>query len=370
MIVATSVGSAAYWYLTRGTGIVALVLLTLSVALGVANVRRLRNERVPRFVLDSVHRTASLLAVAFTGVHIVTSLVDGFAPIRLIDVMVPFAGIYRPVWLGFGAVAFDLLIAVTITSLLRRRLGYRAWRLTHWAAYASWPVALLHGLGTGSDTKLGWALAITGGCVIAMIVAVVARASAGWPDDLGVRLSAIGAAALVPLGLIVWLPSGPLAAGWARRAGTPSYLLTTAATSASATAGPSPRRTNGPASRSSATTFTAPVSGPVRQGESDERAIVDITVRVGGQQLSKLRIRIAGLPLAGGGVQMTSSRVTLGPASNPDQFEGRITALEGTNVRARVDDASGTTLSVVAQLQFDGSGNVDGTVSVSPRAGR
>ena len=199
MIVAATAGPTAYWYLTRGTGIVALVLLTLSVALGVANVRRLRTERLPRFVLDSVHRSSSLLAVAFTGLHIVTSLLDGFAPIRLIDVIVPFTGTYRPLWVGFGAVAFDLLIAVTITSLLRQRLGYRAWRLTHWAAYVSWPVALLHGLGTGSDTKLGWALAITGGCVIVMLVAVVARATAGWPEHRGVRLSAIAAAALVPL---------------------------------------------------------------------------------------------------------------------------------------------------------------------------
>src|SRR5437588_12129244 len=115
MTVAASVGPSAYWYLTRGTGIVALVLLTLSVAVGVAKVRRLRTELVPRFVFDAIHRSVSLLAVAFTAVHVVTSLLDGFAPIRLIDVIVPFTAPYRPLWLGFGAVAFDLLIAVAVT---------------------------------------------------------------------------------------------------------------------------------------------------------------------------------------------------------------------------------------------------------------
>jgi predicted ferric reductase len=171
---AATTSPTAYWYLTRGTGTVALILLTLSVALGVANVRRLRTVRMPRFVLDGLHRSVSLLAMTFLLLHIVTSLLDGYAPIRLVDLVVPFVSAYRPVWLGFGSLAFDLMVAVVVTSLLRRHFGYRAWRIIHWAAYASWPVALVHGLGTGSDTKAGWMLAIVGGSVIVMIVAVAA----------------------------------------------------------------------------------------------------------------------------------------------------------------------------------------------------
>src|SRR5579884_3290452 len=212
MTALAATGPSAYWYLTRGTGTVSLILLTLSVALGVANVRRLRTENVPRFVIDSVHRNASLFAMAFLLVHIITAVLDSFAPITVVNAVIPFTGTYRPLWLGFGAIAFDLLIAVVVTSLLRRRFGYRTWRVIHWAAYASWPVALLHGLGTGSDTKTKWMLVIVGGLVIIMIVAVVARAIGGWPDHLGARLTALGASALVPLGLLVWLPSGPLAA--------------------------------------------------------------------------------------------------------------------------------------------------------------
>jgi methionine sulfoxide reductase heme-binding subunit len=150
---AAAAGPSAYWYLTRGTGAVALILLTSSVALGVANVRRTHTEYVPRFVFDAVHRSASLLAVTFVVVHVPTSLLDGYAPIRVVDVVVPFASGYRPLWLGLGAVAFDLLIAVALTSVLRGRFGHRALRATHWLAYASWPVALLHGLGTGTDAK-------------------------------------------------------------------------------------------------------------------------------------------------------------------------------------------------------------------------
>ena len=90
LVAAATTSPTAYWYLTRGTGTVALILLTLSVALGVANVRRLRTEHMPRFVLDAVHRNVSLLAMAFLLIHIVTSLLDGYAPIRIVDVLIPF----------------------------------------------------------------------------------------------------------------------------------------------------------------------------------------------------------------------------------------------------------------------------------------
>jgi sulfoxide reductase heme-binding subunit YedZ len=141
----------AEWYLTRGSGAVALMLLTLSLILGVAQIGRLASRRWPRFAVDGLHRSSSLLALVFLGVHILTAVLDTFAPISLIDAVVPFIGAYRPVWLGLGAVAFDLLLAVIATSLIRVWLGRRAWRTVHWLAYAVWPIAVLHGLGAGSE---------------------------------------------------------------------------------------------------------------------------------------------------------------------------------------------------------------------------
>jgi Ferric reductase like transmembrane component len=372
MIAAAVTGPSAMWYLTRGTGVVALVLLTLSVALGVANVRRMQTAEMPRFVLGAIHRNASLLAVVFLLVHIGTSLLDGFAPIALLDVIVPFRSAYRPLWLGFGAVAFDLLIAVTVTSLLRRRFGYRAWRATHWAAYACWPVALLHGLGTGSDAKTTWMLAITGVCVIVVIVAVVARVTDGWPEHAGARATALLASAMVPLGLLVWLPSGPLAAGWAKRAGTPSTLLpaatASAAPAASASAGSGSSGSgsgSGSQSSGSRVSFTAPVSGTLRQGQADGGLVeVHIALTVAGEHLGTLGIRIRGQAADGGGVAMSSSRVALGPASDPGQYRGQVTSLQGTSIAATVHDASGASLQLLARLQIDSaSGSVSGSLT-------
>jgi sulfoxide reductase heme-binding subunit YedZ len=223
-------GPSAYWYLTRSTGAVSLLLLTFAIALGVLDVKRLSSPRWPRFAVDSLHRNVSLLAMAFLALHILTSVLDTFAPISLLDAFVPFAGSYRPFWLGLGAISFDLLIAVTITSLLRRRMGYASWRAIHWLTYASWPIALLHGFGTGSDVKDTWLLVLSIACLAVVLAAAVARAIAGWPENRRYRAAALGSVAGFSLFLVLWLPSGPLGSEWARRSGTPASLLHHAST--------------------------------------------------------------------------------------------------------------------------------------------
>jgi predicted ferric reductase len=226
LIAASSVvGPSTYWYATRATGIVALLLLTLSLVLGVVDVSRFSSERYPRFLIDGVHRTVSLLAVAFLLVHIITSVLDSFAPISLLDGFVPFVGSYRPFWLGLGAISFDLMLAVVITSLVRARLGYRAWRAVHWLGYASWPVALLNGLGTGSDTHQGWVLALNALCVVAVVVAVLYRGLARASATAGLRAASVAGSLAFVFALAAWTEADPLAKGWARRSGTPSSLL-------------------------------------------------------------------------------------------------------------------------------------------------
>jgi methionine sulfoxide reductase heme-binding subunit len=223
--VLATAGPSVTWYLTRSSGAVTLVLLTLAVALGVLDVTRLRGERWPRFVLDALHRNAALLAVCFLAVHVLTAVADGFTSIGLRDAIVPFAGSYRPFWLGLGALACDLMVAVALTSLVRRRLGYRAWRAVHWASYASWPIALLHGLGTGSDTKETWMLALAGICLSLVLGAVAVRLGGSWRARPDLARAAAGVAAVFVLFLGLWLPAGPLGREWARRSGTPAALL-------------------------------------------------------------------------------------------------------------------------------------------------
>jgi sulfoxide reductase heme-binding subunit YedZ len=237
LISAIVTSSTAYWYLTRATGVISLLLLTLVVALGVADVARVSTPYWPRFLTDGVHRRASMLALVFLTIHIITSVLDTYAPITLIDAFIPFHSAYRPLWLGLGAAAFDLLLAVLVTSLLRARVGARNWRAIHWLAYACWPLAVIHGLGTGSDVRQAWMLAIDVICVATVVGAVWVRVrTAEYPTTAG-RAAAFGLSAAFVLGLAIWLPGGPLAKGWAQRAGTPVQLISSLRTTTTTSAG-------------------------------------------------------------------------------------------------------------------------------------
>jgi sulfoxide reductase heme-binding subunit YedZ len=182
-LLAVSSGKAL-WYATRGTGIVCLLLLTVSVVLGVVTTVRFESRHWPRFVIEGLHRNISLLIIVFIALHVATTVIDGFAPIGYIDAIVPFHSAYRTLWLGLGAVAFDLLLALAVTSLVRARLGYRIWKAVHWSAYACWPIALAHGWGTGSDRSQRWMLALDGLALACVLAAVAWRLSFLWRQQL------------------------------------------------------------------------------------------------------------------------------------------------------------------------------------------
>jgi methionine sulfoxide reductase heme-binding subunit len=183
------VNDTLFWYTARGAGVVSLLLLTGSVGLGVASTWRQTPGGWPRFLIGGLHRNVALLTLLFLGLHILTAVVDPFTHLGWTAALVPFASWYRPFWLGLGTVAAELLLAIVATSLLRRFLGYGAWRAVHWLTYASWPVALVHGLGTGSDSGSLWLRALYGVCLTAVLVLIGARLWLGPSDPLvGARL--------------------------------------------------------------------------------------------------------------------------------------------------------------------------------------
>jgi len=166
------------WYATRATGLVTLLLLTASMLLGIITAGRFASEKWPRFVTVGLHRNVTLLVLAFLAVHVGATVLDTYTSIPATAAVVPFASSYKTPWLGLGAVAVDLLLAVLVTSLLRGRLGFRVWRGLHWLAYACWPVALIHGLGTGTDRRTLWVFAAAIGCACAVAAAATWRLAA------------------------------------------------------------------------------------------------------------------------------------------------------------------------------------------------
>lgn len=225
-MMALAVSPSPLWYIDRGTGAVVMVLLTATVVLGMGTTVRWKSPVWPKFISVPLHQNVSILIVCFLAVHIATALLDPFAKLGLKDALVPFSSWYRPLWLGFGVVAAELVAALVLTSLVRKRIGYKLWRFIHWFSYLAWPLGLLHGLGTGTDAATAWLLWACAACVLATWLALVFwRLSFGWPRHRWPRLAASVLCSLAVVGLAVWMLNGPLAPGWARISGTPISLL-------------------------------------------------------------------------------------------------------------------------------------------------
>lgn len=213
------------WYASRAGGTLALLLLTATVVLGIASGGRARPRRIGRFELGVLHRNLSLLTLVFLVVHVVTAVLDPFVHLGWAVSVVPFGASYRPLWLGLGTAGLDLLLAVAVTSALRRRLGVRRWKTVHWLAYAAWPLALFHGVGTGTDTRLPLQLWLYAGCLGAVVAAVWWRLVKAGPGRVAGRLTAAVATTAVPVVLTAFLATGPLQPGWSQRAASTAVLL-------------------------------------------------------------------------------------------------------------------------------------------------
>ncbi|MGZ4446582.1 MAG: ferric reductase-like transmembrane domain-containing protein [Nocardioides sp.] len=171
----TATLDTALWALGRGTGVVALVMFTLSLVLGILTRSGRALPGLGRFGTADLHRTAALTGTGLVALHVGTLLLDPYAQLRLVDVVLPFLGSYRPVWLGLGTLAVDLLGVITVVSLLRHRVGPRVFKAAHWGTYALWPVALAHGLGNGTDSGSTWMTALALSCTAAVAAAVAWR---------------------------------------------------------------------------------------------------------------------------------------------------------------------------------------------------
>ncbi len=167
--------STAPWYASRATGVVALLLLTGVMVLGVLVNRQGRLPGLPRFAVTNLHRNISLLAVVFVAIHVLTAVIDTFVSIPLVSAVIPFTSGYEGFWLGLGAISFDIMAALIITSLVRGHLSRGLWKAVHWLAYLCWPVAFAHSIGSSRDLQAGPLLALAIFCALALLAAVAWR---------------------------------------------------------------------------------------------------------------------------------------------------------------------------------------------------
>jgi len=170
--------STAPWYISRATGVVCLLLFTAVMVLGILVNRQGRLPGLPRFAVTNLHRNLSLMAVVFLGIHILTAVLDSFVSIPLISAVVPFTSGYEGFWFGLGAISLDIMLVLVVTSLVRGRLSRKVWRAVHWLAYASWPIAFAHSIGSSTDLQHGAPLACAVGCAALVAAALAWRVAA------------------------------------------------------------------------------------------------------------------------------------------------------------------------------------------------
>jgi len=166
--------SPYFWYTTRATGFVALILFTLVVALGTFVANRIGGTYVGRFELNELHRSLTMVAIVFLMVHILTTLLDSYVPTGWISPFIPLTSKYEPVHVALGAVAFDLILALWVSSLLKARIANRSWRFIHWFSWLALASAITHSFLTGTDSRSSWGLAL------GVVCGAVALASALW----------------------------------------------------------------------------------------------------------------------------------------------------------------------------------------------
>lgn len=195
------------WYAARAAGVAAYLILTVVVTLGLTMAGGRQSRRWPKFALEDVHRFGGLLVGSFVAIHVMTIAFDAYLPFSLAALAVPFVSRYRPLFIAFGIVAAELLLALALTNHYRDRLPYRFWRRAHYLNLGVWAAATLHGLGSGTDRSTPWLLALFAVSVATVLGAGTWRALGR--TETGVRGPSTGLAA-VGVFAVVLLANGPL----------------------------------------------------------------------------------------------------------------------------------------------------------------
>ena len=371
VVTTAAIGGRTFWYLTRASGLVTLVLLTATILLGVVASVGWTTERWPRFLSQDVHRNVSLLCLVFLGIHVATTVLDGYVPIGVVNVFVPFTSPYRPIYVGLGAVGLDLLLAVLITSGLRHRIGYGSWRFVHWLAYLCWPIALIHGLGSGTDTQLPAALVVEAACTAAVLAAFAWRMTTGHTLPVTRRAAAGIGAVIVTLAIAGFAVIGPLRPGWSHRSGTSSALLAQlaaknggGAVAGSSTSAPASTGSTGSTGSTPTVPFTSQLTGSRSSTAPDSQGNIQVTLamHLADTAATPLTVVLLGAQ-SGGGVSLSSGTVALGP------YKGTVTGLNGGTVTGTVSTPSPWVLTISLQINQQ-TGALSGSVSGAAGSGR
>ena len=358
-----SAWEAVTWDVARAGGFTAYVLLTLSVALGLALTMQWQSAgRWPRLLNSELHNFLTLLSLIFVGVHVLAVWVDPFTRFGWSEVFIPFVSHYRPLWMALGIVALYLGLAVGLSTWLRPLIGYTWWRRLHLLTLVCYGLVTVHGLATGSDTRTWWAVMIYLGSALAIAGLLLirlleptsprGRAHPVWASLVAVAVVAGG----------FWMLLGPLQSGWNASANSGNgsgARIAVANSSVNGSNTATPAAGNAGSTGAFGSAFSAQVRGSFSQNGPDANGTVNYEIQAALQSgaTGQLDLRMSGQDQGDGEVSITSSSVTLGTATNPTLYSGQVTQIE----------ADGSRWNVTATLTRSGSGSQVVTITLSLR---
>lgn len=359
--------STITWEVARVGGLLAYVLLAVSVAFGLLLSMGWRSPRWTRFVTNDLHRFVTLLALIFTAIHTLGVWADPFMAYTPAEVFVPLVSHYRPLWVALGIVGAYLLVALWFSERVRGRVGYAWWRRFHGLTFVAYVLVTIHSLGTGSDTRTWWAILLyfgSAGVITALLVARLVPTDLRRPSHPVIA----GGAILLAVGIAGWSVLGPLQPGWNAIAnngrGSGESLALADAVAGGPPATPQPAATTPPSGLGGP--FQAAFQGtlaPTGSGGQAGNLVISGTLQGGIQ--GTLQITLQGEPADDGAFAVTSTSLSL-TTTGGATCTGQITAIQGEQMAGSCTAGGGQGVQLALRLRIRDSGAVAGVVSGTP----
>ena len=352
------------WYISRATGVIALVLLGIVLTLGILTASKSTPLGVGKFIGPDLHRRLSISTLVFLVAHIVSAILDPFVSVGLGATLIPFEAKYRPLWVGLGTVSFDLLLIIVATSVVRHKFNHGIWKKIHYLSWVVVSLVLFHALGTGSDTHIKLVEGIYVLFVLVLGGAGLYRAYSEYGLAKSQRVIAGASLVLLPIVLLGWTVNGPLKAGWAKSSakGYSIFPTTTSAVAAGLTSGSSNSNQVASVPAIELPITNGSISGTMTQTQTSSGVVVLVLRGSVANSVDYVEVQLNGV-VQEGALSLESSTAFLGTKSSPNIYTGTVTQANGSSLALSLNGPKG---SVSANLNVSLSGSsFSGTISVS-----
>jgi hypothetical protein len=360
-----SIWQTVTWDIARAGGFTAFGLLTFSVAIGLALTLHLQSPRWPRLINSELHNFLTLLALIFTGIHVLAVWVDPFTSFGWNEVFIPFASHYRPLWMALGIVAFYLGIAIGISTWLRPHIGYKLWRNLHMLTLLLYALVVVHGIATGSDTRTVWGAAIY--ALSVLLIGTLLWMRLRKPVNAKSRAHPVLAVSLV-VALAVgtfWALLGPFRPGWNAYANNASTSASSSSPASTSRAVTLPQSTFPPS-------FTGNLQGQMTQNGPDGSGNVtlQLDLQMSSGPSGYVRVILHGQSAGDdNSVTITSSSVALASSTGQQLYAGPLSNFSGdrgwlmTAVLKGTGSNNSSPLPVQIAVQINANGQAAGTIA-------